>query len=89
MLLVGLDMRIKHTEIIDNKSFKIGWSLDPTYKKSRIVFRKIGKGSDSACFIYNKCDLKDHLDSCCLTNLEYLEGQEFYQSFLNIKEYQK
>lgn len=63
---------------MSNQVFKIGWSVDIDHSPMpRFVFRKIGNGSDSACFMYSEQEVKAHLHSSCMTNLEYLEGCEF------------
>jgi len=61
-----------------NEAYALGWSVDIEHGNARIVFRKKLGCSDSACFIYKESDLVDHLNGQCLTNLEYLEGQEFF-----------
>lgn len=80
-------------EIVDNKAFKIGWSLDVDHGMPRIAFRKVERTSDSVCFIYDGCDVKAHFERHCITNLEYVEGQEFYNQSglqeLRIKEINK
>jgi|SRR5665213_1913247 hypothetical protein len=64
------------------RAFKLGWQLDFYGHLSlpRLVYRKQGHGSDSTCFVYLRTDLKDHFRNKCLTNLEYLEGEEFFNA---------
>ena len=69
---------ISHEAIPSNDVYPLGWSFESDYNPPRLVFHKKGNGSDSACFIYHKTELKEHLDRQCITNLEYLEGCEFY-----------
>jgi hypothetical protein len=52
-----------------------GWTLDLEYMIPRIIFHK----RNSTCYIYKYNDLEEHLRSCELTTLEYLEGKSFYR----------
>lgn len=58
--------------------FPMGWSYDEDHGTPRLVYYKVDKSGHSACFIYYKYELIQHLQTQCLTNLEYLEGLEFY-----------
>jgi hypothetical protein len=58
------------------RKWKNGWQLDLEYTLPRVVFHK----DSSTCYMYNVKDFDEHLKSCGLTNLEYLEGLEFYKS---------
>ena len=60
-----------------------GWHLDLEYMKPRIVFHKSAGSGNSTCYMYEPKDFDDHLKTCGLTNLEFIEGKLFY------KEHQK
>lgn len=60
---------------IFNHSWKPGWQLDLEYHLPRLVFYK----DSSACYVYESKDFKEHLRTCSLTNLEYLEGLDLYK----------
>ena len=60
---------------IFNHSWKEGWQLDLEYMIPRVVFHK----KSSTCYMYNLKDFDDHLRTCGLTNLEYLEGKLFFR----------
>jgi hypothetical protein len=62
-------------EDIFNHTWKEGWQLDLEYILPRVVFHK-GSGT---CYMYSLKDFDDHLRTCELTNLEYLEGRLFYR----------
>lgn len=68
--------------IPEQRNFKLQWQLDyyGTGHLPRLVYRKKHRNEDSICYVYSRQDLRDHFDRKCLTNLEYLEGQELYKT---------
>jgi hypothetical protein len=58
-----------------NRKWVNGWHFDLEYVLPRVVFHK----ENSTCYMYNLKDFDEHLKSCGLTNLEYLEGVLFYR----------
>jgi hypothetical protein len=75
-MYIGARMTEKQIiEDIFNHSWKDGWQLDLEYMLPRVVFHK----KSSTCYMYNAKDFDDHLRTCGLTNLEYLEGKLFYR----------
>lgn len=61
------------------KEWLPGWHLDLEYTLPRIVFSKDTGSGRSTCYIYEYKDINDHLKTCSLTNLEYLEAKLFYK----------
>ena len=53
--------------------YKFGWQLDTSSHIPRLVYRK----SDGLCYFYSRNELREHFYNKCLTNLEYLEGEQF------------
>ena len=53
--------------------YRFGWQLDMSFRIPRIVYRK----GSSICYIYSRSEIREHFDRHCLTNLEYLEGEQF------------
>lgn len=60
---------------IFNQTWKEGWQLDLEYIVPRVVFHK----NSGTCYMYNSKDIDDHLKTCGLNTLEYLEGKSFYR----------
>jgi hypothetical protein len=65
---------------IFNHNWKPGWQLDLEYRLPRIVFHAVK--NNSTCYMYELKDFKEHLRTCELTNLEYLEGISLYEENL-------
>src|SRR5271157_4501239 len=67
--------------INDCQEWAPGWTLDLHYILPRIVFCSVGKGWKSICFFYEYKDIAEHLRTCSLTNLEYLEAQSLFKEY--------
>src|ERR1035437_4913211 len=56
-----------------------GWHLDLENPIPRVVFNTRSSSSNSTCYMYTSKDFEDHIKTCGITTLEYLEGKSFYQ----------
>ena len=67
---------------IDNELKRVwtpGWHLDLEYQVPRVVFHKRTSSGNSTCYMYTSKDFEDHINTCGITTLEYLEGKSFYR----------